>query len=79
MRIIPEPEGSSSESSPQALLKIDAVAKALGIPVSTAYEYVRQNRIGGIVRVGRHIRINKAKFEAWLEAGGESNQAHEIT
>lgn len=60
-----------SESVTKKLIKINAVSEILGIPISTAYELTRQNRIGGLIRVGRHIRFDEAKFMARLEAGGE--------
>jgi excisionase family DNA binding protein len=72
MTRVTAPELAHLEVTSKRLLKIDHVAKKLNILVSTAYEYTQQNRIGGVVRIGRHIRFDEAKFEAWLEAGGES-------
>lgn len=52
-------------------LKVPDVAQLMGIPESTVYDLARQKRIVGMVRFGRHIRFDKAKFEGWLEQGGE--------
>ncbi len=57
---------------PRKLLKPDAVAHRLDVPLSTVYEAARQDRIGGLVRFGRKVRFDPDKFEAWLEAGGEA-------
>lgn len=54
------------------LLTAEAIAERLDVPKSTIYEAARQNRIGGVVRLGRLLRFDQAKFEAWLEAGGEA-------
>lgn len=54
------------------LLTVDDVADHLGVPKSTVYEAVRQNRIGGIVRIGRMVRFDPDKLEAWIEAGGQA-------
>ena len=50
----------------------DAVAERLDVPKSTVYEAARQQRIGGVVRLGRKLRFDPVKFETWLEAGGEA-------
>jgi excisionase family DNA binding protein len=47
------------------------VAQRLAIPESTIYEMARQNRIGGVVRIGRRVRFDPDKLEAWIEAGGQ--------
>ena len=54
------------------LLTAQAVADRLDVPLSTIYEAARQDRIGGIVRLGRKLRFDPDKFEAWLDAGGEA-------
>ncbi len=53
-------------------LTAGAVAERLGVPKSTIYEAARQNRIGGVVRVGRNLRFDAAKLEGWLESGGQA-------
>lgn len=54
------------------LLTAADVANRLDVPKSTVYEAVRQNRIGGIVRLGRIVRFDPEKLEAWIEAGGQA-------
>ncbi len=54
------------------LLTTEHVAERLNVPKSTIYDAARQDRIGGIVRLGRVIRFDPVKFEAWLEAGGQA-------
>lgn len=54
------------------LLTAEAVAERLDVPKSTIYEAARQNRIGGVVRLGRVLRFDPDKLEAWLESGDEA-------
>lgn len=54
------------------LLTTETVAERLDVPKSTIYEAARQNRIGGVVRLGRVLRFDPEKFEQWLESGGEA-------
>lgn len=54
------------------LITAEAVAERLDVPKSTIYEAARQNRIGGVVRLGRVLRFDPDKLEAWLESGGEA-------
>ncbi len=66
---------ASHETEPNKgckLITADAVAERLNVPRSTVYEAARQNRIGGVVRLGRVLRFDQARFEAWLEAGGQA-------
>lgn len=54
-------------------LKVPDVAVLMEVPESTVYDLARQKRIGGMVRFGRRIRFDKAKFERWLDEGGEQD------
>lgn len=54
------------------LLTADAVAERLDVPKSSVYEAARQNRIGGVVRLGRVLRFDPDRFEVWLESGGQA-------
>ena len=54
------------------LFTVDYVANRMDVPKSTVYEAVRQNRIGGIVRLGRIVRFEPEKFEEWIESGGQA-------
>jgi excisionase family DNA binding protein len=66
---------ASHETAPgrtRKLLTAEAVAERLDVPKSTVYEAARQNRIGGVVRLGRVLRFDPEKFEHWLESGGQA-------
>ena len=65
-------ETSQTAPKPHKLLSVKAIAERCDIPESTVYEMARQNRIGGVVRLGRKLRFDPDKFEAWLDAGGEA-------
>lgn len=54
------------------LLTADDVANHLSVPKSTVYEAVRQSRIGWMVRIGRMVRFDPDKLEAWIGAGGQA-------
>ena len=54
------------------LITAEAVAERLDVPKSTVYEAARQNRIGGVVRLGRVLRFDPDKLETWLASGGEA-------
>ncbi len=51
------------------LLRIDDVAELLDVSRARAYELVRAGLLP-VVRLGRQIRVDPAKLEAWLDAGG---------
>lgn len=63
---------NSRAEPPKKLMTAQAIAERLGVPKSTVYEGARQNRIGGVVRVGRLVRFDPARFEAWLAGGGQA-------
>jgi excisionase family DNA binding protein len=65
-------EAERSADTRRKLLTAEAVAERCDLPLSTLYEMVRQDRIGGVVRLGRLIRFHPDQFEAWLEAGGQA-------
>lgn len=56
------------------LVRVKVIAEILDIPRSSVYEAARANppRIGGVVRIGRSIRFDLDKFNAWLDEGGEA-------
>lgn len=57
---------------PRRLITVAEVAERLTLTESGVYELARQNRIGGVVRVGRRVRFDPEKLEAWIEAGGQA-------
>lgn len=45
---------------------VDEIQDILGISQPTAYALIKKNLFHSI-RVGRHIRISKVSFDAWLD------------
>jgi excisionase family DNA binding protein len=43
------------------------VAQQLGVSKQAAYGLIRQNKVGGILRLGRRILIDVEKFQEWAE------------
>ena len=48
-------------------LNADAVAKLLGISISSAYELMREKDFPS-VRIGKRLIVPKENLQAWLEA-----------
>ncbi len=65
------PVGNAASLKPR-LITAAEVAERLALTESGVYEMARQNRIGGIVRVGRRVRFDPEKLETWIEAGGQA-------
>ncbi|WP_394513103.1 helix-turn-helix domain-containing protein [Priestia aryabhattai] len=53
------------------LLKIVEVAKILNVTEARAYTMVREGLLP-VVRLGRHVRIDKEKLIGWIDNGGQS-------
>ena len=50
---------------PPALLTVDQAAELAQIPRSTLYEAIQRREVPGVVKIGRHLRINRAAVLAW--------------
>ena len=51
----------------EPLLTANQVARLLGIPRSSVYEYARRSHDPlPAVRVGRHVRFHRSMLERWL-------------
>jgi excisionase family DNA binding protein len=51
----------------EPLLTAEQVARLLGIPRSSVYEYARRGEDPlPAVRVGRHVRFHRSALERWL-------------
>ncbi len=72
MDTLTAPTAHSQANASSRFYNVSEVGKIMGVPASTVYDLARQRRISGMVRFGRHIRFDKTKFEAWLDAGGET-------
>lgn len=53
------------------LARVSALAERLGVSEQRAYELARENLVGGVVRVGRQIRIDLDQLENWIASGGQ--------
>lgn len=58
------------------LLTIPEVAAVMNVTAARAYELARENVLP-VVRLGRQVRIDSERFEAFLEAGGQALPEHE--
>ncbi|MCL6443151.1 MAG: helix-turn-helix domain-containing protein [Alicyclobacillus sp.] len=56
------------------LLTIKEAAQRLGVSDESLYVLARQGRFP-IVRIGRSIRVDPEKLQAWIEQGGTSHTA----
>jgi excisionase family DNA binding protein len=72
MDTLTAPSSESQANVSKRFYSVSEVGEIMGVPASTVYDLARQRRISGMVRFGRHIRFDKTKFEAWLDAGGET-------
>lgn len=53
-----------------ALITVRTTAGRLGVPEKRVYELARENRLPGVVRLGRQIRFDPAKLEEFISSGG---------
>ena len=51
---------------PDPLLSINEVAEWLGVPVTTLYQWRTRGKGPAGIRIGRHVRYDRADVEAWL-------------
>ncbi len=51
------------------LITVPELAKVLRLSPKTVYEAIQMDKIPGVVRLGRRIRINKRAVVAWLLEG----------
>jgi excisionase family DNA binding protein len=58
------------------LLTIPEVADVMNVTAARAYELARENVLP-VVRLGRQVRIDSERFEAFLSAGGQALPEHE--
>lgn len=65
----------SKGDRPQRASRLERVsypAQHLNAPASTIYRLVAEGRIPGVVKVGRAIRFDVDKLEAWIANGGDA-------
>lgn len=51
-------------------LTLREITKMLRIGERTAYELCRTGQLGGAVKVGGQWRVEKKRFQAWVQKGG---------
>ena len=59
-----------SDAMGRKLLRISEVADMLDVPLARAYEMAREDIIP-VVRLGRQLRVDPDRFDAWIRAGGQ--------
>lgn len=62
-----------NESTPRTrrIVGVKPIAELLAVTPARVYELAQQNLIPHI-RMGRQVRFDMAKVEAWLESGGQA-------
>ncbi len=54
-------------------ITVRSLAKLLSISEQTTYRLARENKIPGIINIGKSIRFNKIALVEWLQNGGTKN------
>ena len=68
----PDPAEREATRGDPVLLTVPETAKVLRISRNLAYDLVRQGEIPAI-RLGRVIRVPRARLEQWLDSGSASS------
>jgi excisionase family DNA binding protein len=66
----------SEVSTTPALVTAEWVAQRTGLHAHTIYKWVREERIP-YVRLGRSVRFDRERLEAWFQAGGTASERRE--
>lgn len=59
-----------AEAPRAELLTPEEVARVLKLSKSKVYGLIATNDLPGIVRIGRNVRVIRARLEAWIEQAG---------
>ena len=62
---------SSRRTELRRFLTVPQVAEQLGLAMSSAYDLAKRLPPGVRVKVGARVRVDAAKLEQWLDAGGD--------
>lgn len=65
----------SAATGTRRLKTVPEVAERLGIRLHRAYELIRENRLPGVVRLGRQIRVDPNALEDFITGGGTPSDA----
>lgn len=60
---------STSDKTNSLTMTIEETARALGISRGLAYDLARQNKLPGVLRLGRRMVVSRKAFERFLEDG----------
>ena len=63
----------------QNLLTVQEAAARLQVPVSWIYERTRLNRMPGMVRMGKYVRISEAALVEFIKGGGELGDSADVS
>jgi len=63
-------ESTHRDGVRRRLLTAKEVAAAWGLPLTTFYEYARDGRVPGRVKVGRRVLFDCDQLEDFIRAGG---------
>lgn len=66
----PRNRKARGHAEPPALVDVAYVARWLKKPEKMIYRLANEGRLPGVVRVGRSVRFDRAKLEAWVRDGG---------
>lgn len=69
------PEAPDHTLSPKHYWDVPYLAQLTGARPSTIYGLGRKRHIPGLVKVGRLVRFDADKVQAWLDAGGSLEEA----
>jgi len=57
------------------LMSTEDLARYLGIPVNTLYQWRHKGEGPRAIRVGRHLRFRREDVDAWLERNADPTPA----
>jgi excisionase family DNA binding protein len=67
----PRQRKASGSAESLELVDVDYLSAWFKKPRKTIYRHAKEGRLPGVVRLGRSLRFDRAKIEAWLAAGGQ--------
>jgi excisionase family DNA binding protein len=56
----------------EGLIDVSEAARRLGVRTHRIYDLVREDRMPGVVRIGRQVRIDPAALDEWIANGGDN-------
>jgi len=62
---------SDSPSIEPATLTPKQAAMYAGVSLRTLFRWLSVNRVPGVIRQGRVVRIHKQSFDRWLQSGAK--------